>query len=282
MKTIVFSNHKGGAAKTTTAFNVAVILAAQGSNVLAVDLDPQGNLSIAFGANLEELEINRRTSHRMMLETNTDISNYLLRARPRLDYIPSCVDFDAKALIETYNISRDLLLRNRMAEVERAYDYCVIDTAPNLDGPTINALAMSDMTIIPVDSSHFALVGLRQMLKTLTAVRRAYVPKMMFMGLSTKYKPRGIVDRNIREQLQTIFKTNLFDTYIPDAAAVEKATAIGKSVFETEIQSSASMAFFSLTNEIRERFNHEKVGPEFITREAPATGPTVTDKRAKA
>jgi len=55
--------------------------------------------------------------------------------------------------------SRDLLLRNRLQEVSRAYDYCVIDTAPNLDAPTINALALSDMTIIPVDSSHFALVG---------------------------------------------------------------------------------------------------------------------------
>jgi chromosome partitioning protein len=277
MKTIVFSNHKGGAAKTTTAFNVAIILAAQGSRVLAVDMDPQGNLSIGFGANLEELEINRRTSHRMMLEMNTDISHYLLRARPRLDYIPSCVDFDAKALVETYNISRDLLLRNALAQVSRAYDYCVIDTAPNLDAPTINALAMSDMTIIPVDSSHFALVGLRQMLKTLTAVRRAYVPKMMFMGLSTKYKPRGIVDRGIREQLQTIFKTNLFDTFIPDAAAVEKATAIGKAVIETEVQSPAAMAFFNLTNEIRERFNHEKVGPEFIGGEVDSLSSTLAN-----
>ena len=271
MKTIVFSNHKGGAAKTTTAFNVAINLAMQGSRVLAVDMDPQGNMSVAMGADLEELEINRRTSHRMMLEQNTEISNFLLRARQRLDYIPSCVDFDAKGLIETFNISRDLLLRNRLQEVSRAYDYCVIDTAPNLDAPTINALVLSDMTIIPVDSSHFALVGLRQMLKTLTAIRRAYVPKMMFMGLSTKFKPRGVVDRGIREQLLAIFKTNLFETTIPDSASVEKATAVGKAVIETEVHSPASIAFFNLTNEIRERFNDEKVGPEFIAGEAPQT-----------
>jgi chromosome partitioning protein len=49
LKTIVFSNHKGGAAKTTTAFNVAINLAMQGSRVLAIDMDPQGNMSVAMG-----------------------------------------------------------------------------------------------------------------------------------------------------------------------------------------------------------------------------------------
>lgn len=68
MKTIVISNHKGGCAKTTTALNLSVVLASQGSRVLAVDLDPQGNLSVALGADLQELESNRATSHRMMID----------------------------------------------------------------------------------------------------------------------------------------------------------------------------------------------------------------------
>ncbi len=64
MKTIVLANHKGGCAKTTTALNIAVGLAAQGSRVLAVDLDPQGNLSAVFGVDLEDLEESRRISMR--------------------------------------------------------------------------------------------------------------------------------------------------------------------------------------------------------------------------
>lgn len=67
MKTITIANHKGGVAKTTTALNLAVLLAHQGTRVLACDLDPQGNLSLALGANLQELEETRRTSHRLML-----------------------------------------------------------------------------------------------------------------------------------------------------------------------------------------------------------------------
>lgn len=89
MKTIVIANHKGGCAKTTTALNLAIVLASQGSRVLAVDLDPQGNLSVACGADLQELESTRCTSHRMMLDARGDIAAYRMRARPLLDLIGS-------------------------------------------------------------------------------------------------------------------------------------------------------------------------------------------------
>src|SRR5437763_17117152 len=65
MKTIAIANHKGGCAKTTTALNVAVTLANTGSHVLAVDLDPQGNLSASLGVDLQELEENHHTAHRL-------------------------------------------------------------------------------------------------------------------------------------------------------------------------------------------------------------------------
>lgn len=84
MKTIVLANHKGGCAKTTTALNIAVGLAAQGSRVLAVDLDPQGNLSAVFGVDLEDLEDSRRTSMRLMLDPAGDFSEYVAQARPRV------------------------------------------------------------------------------------------------------------------------------------------------------------------------------------------------------
>src|SRR4051812_12745232 len=89
MKTIAIANHKGGCAKTTTALNVAVTLANTGSRVIAVDLDPQGNLSAALGVDLQELEENRHTSHRLMLDERDDFSSYIAGVRPRLDVLPS-------------------------------------------------------------------------------------------------------------------------------------------------------------------------------------------------
>ena len=117
MKTIVIANHKGGCAKTTTALNLAVTLANTGSRVLAVDLDPQGNLSAALGADLQELEESRHTAHRLMLDERGDYSQYVVTSRPRLDLLPACLDADAEALLEVlqqlhldYNTSRSTTL----------------------------------------------------------------------------------------------------------------------------------------------------------------------------
>jgi chromosome partitioning protein len=268
VKTIVLANHKGGCAKTTTALNLAVVLAKQGSRVLAVDLDPQGNLSVALGADLQELESTRCTSHRMMIDSKGEIAAYLMRARPRLDLIPSCLDHDAETLIEGQPVSRDLLLKNKLLSARSGYDYCVIDTPPSLRAPTLNALAMSDMTVIPIESSMFALVGLTQLMRMVSAVRRAHAPKMIILGLSTMHVARQTVDKEVRSQMEAIFKTNVFDTRIPRAAAVNAATGMGKSIFETDIASPAALAFFHLSNEVRERFDDEKVGLEALTGEA--------------
>ena len=268
MKTIVLANHKGGCAKTTTALNLAIVLAKQGSRVLAVDLDPQGNLSVALGTDLQELESTRCTSHRMMLDSKGDIAAYMTRARPRLDLIPSCLDHDAETLIEGQPVSRDLLLKNKLTSVRTGYDYCVIDTPPSLRAPTLNALAMSDMTVIPIESSMFALVGLTQLMRMVAAVRRAHAPRMIILGLSTMHVARQTVDKEVRAQMEAIFKTNVFETRIPRAAAVNAATGMGKSVFETDIASPAALAFFNLANEVRERFDDEKVGIEALAGEA--------------
>lgn len=264
MKTIVLANHKGGCAKTTTALNIGIVLAIQGSRVLLVDLDPQGNLSVALGIDLQELESTRTTALRMMIDQRGDVAAYLVRARPRLHLIPSCLDHDAETLIEGAPVSRDLLLRNKLTEIKGAYDYCVIDTPPSLRAPTLNALAMSDMTIIPIESSMFALVGLTQLMRMVSAVRKAHSPKMIIMGLSTMHVARQTVDKEVRQQMEAIFKTNVFDTRVPRAAAVNAATGMGRSVFETDIASSAAHAFFTLANEIRERFGDEKVGLEAV------------------
>jgi len=279
VKTIVLANHKGGCAKTTTALNLAIVMACQGSRVLAVDLDPQGNLSVAFGADLQELESTRCTSHRMMLDARGDLAAYRMRARPRLDLIPACLDHDAETLIEGQPVSRDLLLKNKLAPVRSGYDYCVIDTPPALRAPTLNALAMSDMTIIPIESSNFALVGLGQVMRMVSAVRKAHAPKMIITALSTKYKARQTVDKEVRSQVEATFKTNMFETAVPDAAAVNQATGIGKSVYETNIASPAALAFFNLANEIRERFGDEKVGLESIAGAEQESGRAVAEER---
>jgi chromosome partitioning protein len=218
----------------------------------------------------------------MMLDQRGDLAAYLTRARPRLDLIPACLDHDAETLIEGQPVSRDLLLKNKLASVRTGYDYCVIDTPPSLRAPTLNALAMADMTIVPIESSNFALVGLGQVMRMVAAVRKAHSPKMIIMALSTKYKPRQTVDKEVRSQVESMFKTNVFEAWVPDAAAVNQAIGIGKSIYETNIASPAALAFFNLANEVRERFGDEKVGLETFAGAESESRPAVTAEERRS
>jgi chromosome partitioning protein len=87
-----------------------------------------------------------------MLDERGDFSTYLVHVRPRLDVLPACLDADAEALLDGQAVSRELLLKQKLAAAQKAYDYCVIDTPPALRVPTLNALAMSDLTIVPIES----------------------------------------------------------------------------------------------------------------------------------
>jgi chromosome partitioning protein len=259
MKTIALANHKGGCAKTTTALNVAAALATTGSRVLAVDLDPQGNLSASLGADLQEMEITHRTSHRLMLDERGDFSDYVIKSKPRLDLLPACLDADAEALLDGQAVSRELLLKQKLSPAQPAYDYCVIDTPPSLRVPTLNALAMSDLTIVPIESSMFALLGLGQLLRTVAKVRRAHAPDMMVMALSTLYTARQNLDKNIRSKVLEKFTEDfVFNTTIPRAVAVGEATATLQAVVETSPESAGAFAFRKLVSEIREVMGDEE------------------------
>lgn len=268
MKTIVLANHKGGCAKTTTALNLAVTLAAQGSRVLAVDLDPQGNLSAVLGVDLEDLEETRRTSMRLMLDPSGDFSEYVTKARPRVSIIPCCLDDEAEAVITAAD-SRELLLKEKLEPARESFDYCVIDTPPSLGTPTLNALAMSDLTIVPIDTGLFALLGIKQLTRKVTRISKRYSPAMQILALSTKYTARQKLDRDVRARVLARFGEDyVFQTTIPKLVAVEESTANLKAVGEAHADSPATFAFRQLVKEIKEVLGNEEIGSQVHLRES--------------
>jgi chromosome partitioning protein len=268
VKTIVLANHKGGCAKTTVALNLSIILASTGAHVLAVDLDQQGNLSAALGVDLEELEEHRKTAMRLMLDGHGDFSAYVFNARPRLDLIPCCLDEEAEAIIFAAD-SRELLLKEKLEPAQPNYDYCIIDTPPSLGIPTLNALAMSDLTVVPINTGLFPLLGIKQLLRKVTRISKKFSPGMQITALSTKYTARQKIDRQVRERVISRFGEDyVLQTTIPDLVAVEEATSMLKSVVESAPESPASFAFRKLVKEVREVLGDEEVRTELARRDA--------------
>ena len=262
MKTIAIANHKGGCGKTTTALNLAVALAAKGSRVLAVDLDFQGNLSDSMGCDLRELVNTRRTVHRLMLEPAGDYTQYVEQVRPRLDLLPAALDTDAATLLDALGVFRELRLKNKLLPAQKHYDYCIVDTPPALNTPTLNGLVAADLVIIPVETSRFALVGLTQLLATVHEVRQAHAPSQHVMALSTIHAARQVLDREVRSQVIEIFTDEfVFQSVIPRHVAVGEATADRRAVVEVNTTSPATLAFHQLVKEVRELLGDDQEEP---------------------
>jgi chromosome partitioning protein len=259
VKTIAIANHKGGCGKTTTALNLSVALAAKGARVLAVDLDFQGNLSDSMGCDLRELVSSRRTVHRLMLDPQADYSQFSEQVRPRLDLLPAALDMDAATLLEALGVFRELRLKNKLQPAQKHYDYCVVDTPPAINTPTLNGLVAADLVIIPIETSRFALVGLTQLLATVHEVRQAHAPGQLVMALSTIHSSRQVFDREVRAQVMDIFTEDfVFQSVIPRHVAVGEATADRKAVIEVNTTSPATMAFHQLVREIKELLDDQE------------------------
>src|SRR5205823_608694 len=143
-RVIAFANQKGGVAKTTTTLNLAVAFKEQGFNVLAVDLDPQGNLTMSQGWNPDEIE-------RSMFDVLVHQLPIQEIIRPaEIDVAVSSIDLAGAELALSSMIGRERALEKALRPVKDTYDYILIDTPPSLGLLTINALVACDGVIVPV------------------------------------------------------------------------------------------------------------------------------------
>ncbi|TFG81634.1 MAG: ParA family protein [Erysipelotrichales bacterium] len=228
-KVIAITNQKGGVGKTSTASAIVSGLRDYGFKILAVDLDPQGNLGFCLDAELDDSP----TVYELMKGT-ASVSDVIQRCRG-IDVIPANILLSG-AELEFTKMGREFLLKNGLASITCNYDYIVIDTPPALNLLTVNAYTASDGLIIPMIPEILSLLGISQLRETINLVKNVYNPRIEVLGvLLNKYDNRRLLTRDVEEMVQIIAKelnSKVFQTKIRSSVAVAEAPAHSESIFE--------------------------------------------------
>jgi chromosome partitioning protein len=242
---LALANQKGGVAKTTTTINLGVALQEMGYRVLAVDMDPQGNLTISLGLNPDSV----RPSMYDVLVNQVSIEEALFKRE--LDVVVSSIDLAAAEIALSSLIGRERALSKALLQVSDRYDYILIDTPPSLGLRTINARTAADGVIVPVQCEYLSLRGLAQLERTLELVRENLKPNVHIAGiLPTMYDGRTVHGREAVEVLRSSFGDLVFDTVIRKTIRFAEAPVRGESVLKYAPKSEAANAYRRLAKEV--------------------------------
>jgi chromosome partitioning protein len=244
-RVIAFANQKGGVAKTTTTLNLGVAFVEQGLRVLAVDLDPQGNLTMSQGWNPDEID----RSMFDVLVHRLPVSEIVRTSE--IDVAVSSIDLAGAELSLSSMIGRERALEKALAPVRENYDYILIDTPPSLGLLTINALVAADGVIVPVQCEYLSLRGLVQLENTLSMIRENLNPNVAIQGiLATMFDRRLLHSREAVEILKENFGDLVLNTKIRKTVRYAEAPVKGQSILKYDPSGEAASMYRDLAKEV--------------------------------
>lgn len=252
-KIIVIANQKGGVAKTSTVRNLSYSLAELGKRVLAVDFDPQFNLTTSFGIKPAQAKHTTGSliTSLLMDEELPDKGEYI-QSIGSVDLIPSSRSLTVAEVNLLITPDCDDYLAALLNPLRDSYDYIIVDTNPSLGSLTVNALTAADEAIIPIDPELFALTGLQALVDTIKKIKRKLNPRLEIAGiLFTKCDKRTKLYRRTYGQVTAAFQgLPVFGCQIPATVRVGDANSYGMSVMELEKSNPAALAYMTLAKEV--------------------------------
>ncbi|ALR92853.1 MULTISPECIES: ParA family protein [Vibrio] len=250
-KIVAIANQKGGVGKTTTCINLAASMAATKRKVLVIDLDPQGNATMASGVDKYMVDA---TAYDLLVEDTPFDQVACTQTTGKYDLIAANGDVTAAEIKLMEVFAREVRLKNALSSVRDNYDFIFIDCPPSLNLLTINAMAAADSVLVPMQCEYFALEGLTALMDTISKLAAVVNENLKIEGLlRTMYDPRNRLSNEVSDQLKKHFGNKVYRTVIPRNVRLAEAPSHGKPAMYYDKYSAGAKAYLALAGEMLRR-----------------------------
>ncbi|WP_260261595.1 ParA family protein [Vibrio intestinalis] len=250
-KIVAIANQKGGVGKTTTCINLAASMAATKRKVLVIDLDPQGNATMASGVDKYQIDA---TAYELLVEDVPFEEVVCRKTSGNYDLIAANGDVTAAEIKLMEVFAREVRLKHALASVRDNYDFIFIDCPPSLNLLTINAMAAADSVLVPMQCEYFALEGLTALMDTISKLAAVVNENLKIEGLlRTMYDPRNRLSNEVSDQLKKHFGDKVYRTVIPRNVRLAEAPSHGKPAMYYDKYSAGAKAYLALAGEMLRR-----------------------------
>lgn len=252
-KIVALANQKGGVGKTTTALNLAAVLADKGKKVLLVDSDPQGNASSGVGVFKTNEDKNIYSCYSGAKEA---VDCILPTSQKNLFILPASINLVGVEVELIAQDNREKRLKTILRSIREQFQYVLIDCPPSLGLLTINSLTAADSVLIPMQCEYFALEGLAQLVQTIRKVKKNFNQGLFIEGLLlTMYDGRNRLTHSVASEIQNHFGEQVYQTVIPRNVRLSESPSHGQAILEYDANCSGAKAYKLLGTEFLQRMH---------------------------